>query len=57
MYPEELVKPMRQELVSAGFQELYSAKDVEEALQKDAPPVPQDLVPLPHWHWIRARIT
>ncbi|UCE92942.1 MAG: BrxA/BrxB family bacilliredoxin [Flavobacteriaceae bacterium] len=34
MYPEELVKPMRQELVSAGFQELYSAKDVEVALQK-----------------------
>ncbi|MCA0932552.1 BrxA/BrxB family bacilliredoxin [Lutimonas saemankumensis] len=34
MYPEELVKPMRQELVNAGFQELYSAKDVEEALQK-----------------------
>ena len=25
---------MRQELVSAGFQELYSAKDVEEALKK-----------------------
>ena len=35
MYPEELVKPMRQELVSAGFQELYTAKDVEDALQKE----------------------
>ena len=35
MYPEELVKPMRQELVNAGFQELYTAKDVEEALQKE----------------------
>ena len=34
MYPEELVKPMRQELVNAGFQELYTAIDVEEALQK-----------------------
>lgn len=35
MYPEELVKPMREELVSAGFQELYSANDVEEALKKE----------------------
>ncbi len=34
MYPEELVKPMRQELVGAGFEELYSAKDVEDALAK-----------------------
>jgi putative YphP/YqiW family bacilliredoxin len=34
MYPEELVRPMRQELVNAGFQELYSANDVQEALQK-----------------------
>jgi putative YphP/YqiW family bacilliredoxin len=34
MYPEELVKPMRQELVTAGFEELYTASDVEEALQK-----------------------
>ncbi|NUY80230.1 BrxA/BrxB family bacilliredoxin [Flavobacterium sp. MAH-1] len=32
MYPEELVKPMREELVSAGFQELYSADAVESAL-------------------------
>lgn len=34
MYPAELVKPMRQELVDAGFQELYTASDVEETLQK-----------------------
>ncbi len=34
MYPEELVKPMRQELVSAGFEELYTAKDVKDALDK-----------------------
>ena len=34
MYPPELVKPMRQELVDAGFEELFSAKDVEEALAK-----------------------
>ena len=34
MYPPELVKPMRQELVDAGFEELYSAQDVEEALAK-----------------------
>ena len=32
MYPEELVKPMREELVRAGFKELYTAEDVEEAL-------------------------
>ena len=31
MYPEELVKPMRQELVSAGFKELYTSNEVEEA--------------------------
>ena len=35
MYPEELVKPMRQELVTAGFEELYTASDVEEALKKE----------------------
>lgn len=34
MYPEELVKPMREELVSAGFQELYSADAVESALSQ-----------------------
>ncbi|MGB5393063.1 MAG: BrxA/BrxB family bacilliredoxin, partial [Lutimonas sp.] len=34
MYPEELVKPMRQQLVDSGFQELKSAQDVEEVLSK-----------------------
>ena len=34
MYPEEMVKPMRAELSDAGFQELYSASAVEEALTK-----------------------
>ena len=32
MYPEEMVKPMRAELTDAGFKELYSATDVEQAL-------------------------
>ena len=32
MYPEEMVKPMRTELSEAGFQELYSAQDVENIL-------------------------
>lgn len=35
MYPEELVKPMRAELTEAGFQELYTANDVEQALTKE----------------------
>lgn len=35
MYPEELVKPMREDLSSAGFQELYSSEEVEEALKAD----------------------
>ncbi len=34
MYPEEIVKPMRQELVNAGFKELYTAGDVENALKQ-----------------------
>ncbi|WP_177761271.1 BrxA/BrxB family bacilliredoxin [Flavobacterium sp. I3-2] len=34
MYPEEIVKPMREELTLAGFQELYTASDVEQALSK-----------------------
>ena len=29
MYPEELVKPMRQELVTAGFKECKTPEDVE----------------------------
>ena len=34
MYPEELVKPMRDELINAGFEALYTATDVENALAK-----------------------
>ena len=32
MYPEQIVTPMREELVSAGFQELRNAQDVDQAL-------------------------
>ena len=35
MYPEELVKPMKAELVEAGFQELYTADEVKNALSKE----------------------
>ena len=35
MYPEELVRPMRQELVHAGFEELHTADEVETALAKE----------------------
>jgi putative YphP/YqiW family bacilliredoxin len=35
MYPEEMVKPMRVELTSVGFQELYSADAVEKALTNE----------------------
>lgn len=35
MYPEELVKPMRTELTSVGFEDLYTAHDVKEALKKE----------------------
>lgn len=35
MYPPELVRPMREDLVNAGFAELHSASDVEEALKKE----------------------
>ncbi|MCS4239380.1 putative YphP/YqiW family bacilliredoxin [Myroides gitamensis] len=35
MYPEEIVKPMRQELVDAGFSALYTADEVEAALGKE----------------------
>jgi putative YphP/YqiW family bacilliredoxin len=34
MYPAELVKPMREDLASAGFEELYSADAVESAINK-----------------------
>ncbi|AEW86703.1 BrxA/BrxB family bacilliredoxin [Flavobacterium columnare NBRC 100251 = ATCC 23463] len=32
MYPEEMVKPMREELTSKGFQNLYTADDVKNAI-------------------------
>jgi len=35
MYPEELVKPMRDELVNAGFEELKTIEDVDNALKKE----------------------
>ena len=35
MYPEELVKPMREDLTSIGFAELMTATDVEAALAKE----------------------
>jgi putative YphP/YqiW family bacilliredoxin len=35
MYPEEMVKPMRNELSEVGFQELYSAEAVKNALKLD----------------------
>lgn len=34
MYPDEMVKPMRAELADAGFEELYSAGAVENAIGK-----------------------
>jgi len=34
MYPEEMVKPMRADLTTAGFEELYTAEEVEQALAK-----------------------
>jgi putative YphP/YqiW family bacilliredoxin len=35
MYPPELVKPMRQDLASAGFEELYTAAAVEKAIHQN----------------------
>ena len=35
MYPAELVKPMREDLTSIGFSELYTEQDVSEALAKE----------------------
>ncbi len=34
MYPAELVKPMREDLAMAGFEELYSAEAVEDAVKQ-----------------------
>lgn len=35
MYPPELVKPMREDLTSVGFQELYTEADVDAAIAKE----------------------
>ena len=35
MYPAELVKPMRDDLANAGFEELYTSDAVENALKKE----------------------
>lgn len=35
MYPEAIVKPMKAELVSAGFEELLSPEDVDKAIKDD----------------------
>jgi len=35
MYPAELVKPMREDLSSVGFEELYTAEAVKSAINKE----------------------
>ncbi|GGD94856.1 BrxA/BrxB family bacilliredoxin [Planktosalinus lacus] len=35
MYPPELVRPMREDLVTAGFSELHTAEQVEDALKNE----------------------
>ena len=35
MYPEQIVAPMRQELVGAGFEELRTSEQVDGVLTKD----------------------
>ena len=35
MYPAELVKPMREDLASAGFEELFTAEAVENTINKE----------------------
>ena len=35
MYPDEITKPMRDELTAVGFEELISAADVENAIKKE----------------------
>ncbi len=35
MYPEEIVKPMREELTNNGFNALYSSEDVDNAIAKE----------------------
>lgn len=35
MYPAELIKPMRDDLANAGFEELYTAEAVENAIKQE----------------------
>jgi putative YphP/YqiW family bacilliredoxin len=35
MYPEELVRPMRADLSSVGFEELYTSEAVESAIKQE----------------------
>ena len=35
MYPADLVKPMREDLTSIGFEELHTVEDVEAAMKKE----------------------
>lgn len=35
MYPAELVKPMREDLSTVGFEELYTAESVESAINQE----------------------
>ena len=35
MYPEQMVKPMREDLTIAGFQELHTGEDVTNAISKE----------------------
>lgn len=35
MYPEEMVKPMQAELTTAGFQDLHSATEVDNAIKSE----------------------
>ena len=35
MYPEEMIQPMRAELSAAGFQDLYNAEAVNQAIKQD----------------------
>lgn len=35
MYPAEMIKPMREDLTSAGFSELYTREEVEKTLKQE----------------------
>ena len=37
MYPEQLVKPMREDLTNVGFEELHTSEDVTMPFLKKAP--------------------